>query len=199
LTRILLPSRECDSWAPIARRRCSTIREAWRETNRGRRCTATSWYHFGTGCIVRYVLCVPSRGRKGRMGRLGTHLTDLSAGWGPSGRWFKSSRPDQSPRRFGASMKTASPSSSSCTTRTPRPPLPMLGSAHGADEALQGRCWGVEGPDRVRGAKLASLLAHTTATNPPAGPLGSCRLRKRLPHEKLAAVHPLKTKGASDG
>ena len=29
------------------------------------------------------------------MGRPGTHLTDLSAGWGPSGRWFKSSRPDQ--------------------------------------------------------------------------------------------------------
>ena len=28
------------------------------------------------------------------MGRVGTHLTDLSAGWGPSGRRFKSGLPD---------------------------------------------------------------------------------------------------------
>ena len=28
------------------------------------------------------------------MGRIGTHLTDLSAGWGPSGRRFKSGLPD---------------------------------------------------------------------------------------------------------
>ena len=28
------------------------------------------------------------------MGRPGTHLTDLSSGWGPSGRRFKSCLPD---------------------------------------------------------------------------------------------------------
>ena len=39
------------------------------------------------------------------MRRIGTHLTDLSAAWGPSGRWFKSSRPD-----LGAKMRrTANP------------------------------------------------------------------------------------------
>ena len=29
------------------------------------------------------------------MGRVGTHLTDLSSGWGPSGRRSKSGLPDQ--------------------------------------------------------------------------------------------------------
>ena len=28
------------------------------------------------------------------MGRVGTHRHQMSSGWGPSGRWFKSSRPD---------------------------------------------------------------------------------------------------------
>ncbi len=32
----------------------------------------------------------------GRMGRVRTHMADLSSGWGPSGRRFKSGLPDQS-------------------------------------------------------------------------------------------------------
>jgi hypothetical protein len=36
-------------------------------------------------------------GRWGRWGRERTQLQCLSAGWGPSGRWFKSSRPDSPP------------------------------------------------------------------------------------------------------
>ena len=52
------------------------------------------WYHFGTGCPVRSVQDVPPRGRWVRRGRLQTHRAPRSLGWGPSGRWFKSSRPD---------------------------------------------------------------------------------------------------------
>ena len=53
-----------------------------------------TWYRFGTGRIVRYVRCVPSAGQEGRMGRVGTHMAVVSAGWGPSGRRFKSCLPD---------------------------------------------------------------------------------------------------------
>ena len=54
----------------------------------------TPWYRFGTGCIVLSVQSVHLRKRQGREGRPGTHTHHLLAGWGPKGRWFKSSRPD---------------------------------------------------------------------------------------------------------
>ncbi len=57
---------------------------------------------FLTGCIVRSVQIVPSRGRWGRGGRVGTHRAPTSLGWGPSGRWFKSSRPYYSEARLGS-------------------------------------------------------------------------------------------------
>jgi len=37
----------------------------------------------------------PPPGTIGTPGRSGTHLLQSLAGWGPSGRWFKSSRPDE--------------------------------------------------------------------------------------------------------
>ena len=36
------------------------------------------------------VRCVLPAGQKGRMGRVGTHMAVVFAGWGPSGRRFKS-------------------------------------------------------------------------------------------------------------
>ena len=55
-----------------------------------------SWaqYRFGTGCIVLFVQIVHGPGHIGRGGRFGTHRHRLPLGWGPKGRWFKSSRPD---------------------------------------------------------------------------------------------------------
>ena len=53
-----------------------------------------SWYHFGTDCIVQYVHILIERGRNGRSGRSRTHLHRLLPGWGPTGREFKSRRPD---------------------------------------------------------------------------------------------------------
>jgi hypothetical protein len=58
------------------------------------------WYHFGTGCIVHYVQIVHGRGRIGRSGRSRTRLHAEPLGWGPKGRWFKSSRPDYPEARF---------------------------------------------------------------------------------------------------
>jgi hypothetical protein len=52
------------------------------------------WYRFGTGCIVRCVQSVQGRGHIGQVGRSGTDLHQSPVGWGPKGRWFKSSRPD---------------------------------------------------------------------------------------------------------
>jgi hypothetical protein len=52
------------------------------------------WYRFGTQRIVLCVQIVHGRGRIGRSGRSRTHLHRLPVGWGPKGRWFKSSRPD---------------------------------------------------------------------------------------------------------
>jgi len=49
----------------------------------------------GTDCIVQCVRQVADGGQRGRRGRGGTHLHMLLAGWGPKGRWFKSSRPDR--------------------------------------------------------------------------------------------------------
>jgi hypothetical protein len=52
------------------------------------------WYRFGTGCIVLCIQIVHGPGHIGNDGRSKTyrHLNPL--GWGPKGRWFKSSRPD---------------------------------------------------------------------------------------------------------
>ncbi|MBA2255972.1 MAG: flippase-like domain-containing protein [Thermoleophilaceae bacterium] len=44
---------------------------------------------------------VPRRGQPGRWGRGGTHRTPKHVGWGPSGRWFKFSRPDYLSRSCG--------------------------------------------------------------------------------------------------
>jgi hypothetical protein len=52
------------------------------------------WYRFGTRCIVLSVQIVHGPGHIGRGGRSGTHRHRLPLGWGPKGRWFKSSRPD---------------------------------------------------------------------------------------------------------
>jgi hypothetical protein len=51
-------------------------------------------YRFGTGFIVLSVQIVHGPGHIGKDGRSETdrHLNPL--GWGPKGRWFKSSRPD---------------------------------------------------------------------------------------------------------
>ena len=52
------------------------------------------WYRFGTD---RCVLCVRFFQKPRRIGRSGhpwKHLTADPLGWGPKGRWFKSSRPD---------------------------------------------------------------------------------------------------------
>jgi hypothetical protein len=56
--------------------------------------TEHPWYRFGTGCIVLSVRIVHSRGHIGRDGRSETHRHLNPLGWGPKGRWFKSSRPD---------------------------------------------------------------------------------------------------------
>ena len=67
------------------------------ERNIGPRiCTCDrAWYRFGTQRIVLCVQIVPELGHMGRIGRSGTHLHQLPVGWGPKGRWFKSSRPDE--------------------------------------------------------------------------------------------------------
>jgi hypothetical protein len=57
-------------------------------------CEPPPWYRFGTGCIVLSVQIVHGCGHIGRGGRSGTHRHRLPPGWGPKGRWFKSSRPD---------------------------------------------------------------------------------------------------------
>ena len=98
----------------LVRRQRSTIRGWSRETkrapNRPRRTPAGwAWYHFGTGCIVRSVQIVPPRGRWGRAGRPGTHRAPTSPGWGPSGRWFKSRRPDSQARAWHARIRHAAP------------------------------------------------------------------------------------------
>ena len=67
-----------------------------------------AWYQFGTGCIVRSVQIVPPRGRWGRGGRRRTPRAPGSLGWGPSGRWFKSSRPDYSEVRMGNGLPLCS-------------------------------------------------------------------------------------------
>jgi hypothetical protein len=51
-------------------------------------------YRFGTRCIVLSVQIVHGTGHIGHAGRSGTDLHESPAGWGPKGRWFKSSRPD---------------------------------------------------------------------------------------------------------
>ena len=52
------------------------------------------WYRFGTGCIVLSVQIVHGPGHIGNYGRSETHRRVSPLGWGPKGRWFKSSRPD---------------------------------------------------------------------------------------------------------
>ena len=42
------------------------------------------------------------------MGRVGTHLTDVSSGWGPSGRRFKSGLPDSPEARVGRGFSLCS-------------------------------------------------------------------------------------------
>ena len=51
-------------------------------------------YQIGTGYFFRCVQDVHESGRCGRTGRSGTQRTVVGIGWGPKGRWFKSSRPD---------------------------------------------------------------------------------------------------------
>jgi hypothetical protein len=55
-----------------------------------------SWaqYRFGTGCTVLCVQIVHRPGHRGNDGRSETHRHLDPLGWGPKGRWFKSSRPD---------------------------------------------------------------------------------------------------------
>jgi hypothetical protein len=60
----------------------------------GPRSEPVPWYRFGTGCIVHYVQIVHGRGRIGRFVRSRTYRHPEPLGWGPKGRWFKSSRPD---------------------------------------------------------------------------------------------------------
>ena len=56
--------------------------------------SADLWYRFGTDCCVLSVQIAYDCGHAGRGGRSGTHRQRLRLGWGPKGRWFKSSRPD---------------------------------------------------------------------------------------------------------
>jgi hypothetical protein len=51
-------------------------------------------YRFGTGCSVRCVQNVHARGHGGRSGRSREQRASQPVGWGPKGRWFKSSRRD---------------------------------------------------------------------------------------------------------
>src|SRR4051812_31666816 len=53
-----------------------------------------TWYRRGTDRYVQCVQIVQNRGRIARSGRWRTHRHDPPLGWGPKGRWFKSSRPD---------------------------------------------------------------------------------------------------------
>ena len=64
--------------------------------------TRTSWYRFGTDHCVHKLLIVLQRGRGDAQGRVGTDVVGASAGWGPSGRRFKSCRPDSPEARFGS-------------------------------------------------------------------------------------------------
>ena len=48
------------------------------------------WYRMHLLCVRG----VHRRGRWGRRGRVRTYRARVFVGWGPSGRWFKSSRPD---------------------------------------------------------------------------------------------------------
>ena len=52
------------------------------------------WYRGGTDCHVLCVRIVQGHGLDGRLGRRRTHRQALLVGWGPKGRWFKTSRPD---------------------------------------------------------------------------------------------------------
>jgi hypothetical protein len=52
------------------------------------------WYRFGTRCTVLSVQIVHGPGHIGNDGRSETHRRLNPLGWGPKGRWFKSSRPD---------------------------------------------------------------------------------------------------------
>ena len=55
---------------------------------------AGPWYRFGTRCTVLSVQIVHGPGHIGNDGRSETHRRLNPLGWGPKGRWFKSSRPD---------------------------------------------------------------------------------------------------------
>ena len=57
--------------------------------------------------VVAIVQNVHSRGREGHMGRLGTDMTVVSAGWGPSGRRFEYGLPDH--RKPAGSLLRVSP------------------------------------------------------------------------------------------
>jgi hypothetical protein len=56
--------------------------------------SAPARYRFGTRCIVLSVQIVHGPGHIGNDGRSETHRHLNPLGWGPKGRWFKSSRPD---------------------------------------------------------------------------------------------------------
>jgi hypothetical protein len=71
------------------------------------RSAAAPWYRFGTRCIVLSVQIVHGPGHIGRDGRSGTHRHLNPLGWGPKGRWFKSSRPDLAKARFQSGLSTS--------------------------------------------------------------------------------------------
>ena len=75
-----------------------------------------AWYHRGTDCCVRWVQKVHARGQAGRVGRDRTDRHTCGVGWGPSGRWFKSSRPD-----FWWSLLDADPVAAASSRRSRRP------------------------------------------------------------------------------
>ena len=57
-------------------------------------CEPVPWYRFGTECTVLSVQIVHGPGQIGNDGRSEIERRSSPLGWGPKGRWFKSSRPD---------------------------------------------------------------------------------------------------------
>jgi hypothetical protein len=95
------PARKLPALKLIQVRECVALRETAlglqsvaRRDISGRRVDCDFVYSFCAGCYVLSVQIAQNHGRDGGDGRFWKHRHQLSLGWGPKGRWFKSSRPD---------------------------------------------------------------------------------------------------------
>ena len=141
-----------------------------------------SWYRFGTRCIVLSVQIVHGSGHIGKDGRSETHRRLNPLGWGPKGRWFKSSRPDSALTRRIQMPCAARQVDADCRPRVDR------------------RLWLWEaglGPVSSRGCARTQKGdgSEGTAAGPPVGRRGQCCAgahTRRAPEQPAAAAVELR-------